>query len=941
MAATYGSFKYVPAEADGDRRTYWAIAAQPHVMTRLKRVFPQLRQDRTRVAMLADTPQSSRDLQWFMDRWPLAPADAVSLARLEARATGHRNTEDTVLRILEGHQPQYGWREPARPARAYQQQAADLVHATGRLLLVDDLGLGKTFTSLLVLRNPAALPALVVTLTALPAQWLGELEKSLPWLRGHIVTGRTPYDLAARMPDNRDPDVLIMSYSKLAGWGDHLAGRVRCVIFDEMQELRRGDRAQKGIAGAAIADEATFRVGLTATPVYNWGDEIHTIVSILDRDALGTREEFSREWCRGLDPSNGKVKVADPAALGTYLRDTGVMLRRTRADVGRELPEVIRIEQPVDTDHERLRQLSGDAAEMARLVLTAADRQVRFQAAGKLDMRIRHATGVAKAPFVAGFVRLLLESEQRVLLLGWHRECFAPGTEVLMYDGSVKNVEDVREGEQVMGPNSTPRTVLSLTKGAGKLYRIVPNKGQPWVCSENHILTVWNGRRYEKVTAREYAEAPARWQRARTLYRAETVTFDGELPALEPWLMGYWLGDGAASLKDFRVASADAEVEAELRGVAARHGLSLSVWAAPGASGASAAKQLALSSGLQGPKNRHVLLRHYRALGLGSAKRIPPSYLTAPVEDRRQLLAGLIDSDGHVYRGNGVGSASYTTKSAALAADVAFLARSLGIAAYIAEKQVTTGYATGTYYSVSISGDLTALPMRVRRKRAAARAGQKNVLRTGFRIEPAGEGEYHGFEVDGDNLFLLGDFTVVHNCYDIWINELRDFYPTLYTGTESPAEKQRSVELFKAGTSRVLMMSLRSGAGLDGLQDYCNVVVFGELDWSPGVHAQAIGRLNRDGQTEPVLAYFMVSDDGSDPPMAEVLDLKRQQADPLVDPDADLATPVNTAGVDRIKALATDVLRRHSQPVAASPGPPPTNGWSQLELVATAADPSI
>lgn len=595
MAATYGTFKYVPPTPDGDRRSYWAIAAQPHVMTRIKRVFPQLRQDRTRVALLADTPQSSRDLQWFMDRWPLSPADTASLTRLEARATGHRNTEDTVLRILEGQQPQYGWREPARPARAYQQQAADLVHATGRLLLADDLGLGKTFTSLLVLRNPAALPALVVTLTALPAQWFGELEKSLPWLRGHIVTSRTPYDPAARMPDNRDPDVLLMSYSKLAGWGDHLAGRIRCVIFDEMQELRRGDRAQKGIAGAAIADEATFRMGLTATPVYNYGDEIHTIVSILDRDALGTREEFTREWCRGADNSNGKIKVANPAALGAYLRDAGVMLRRTRTDVGRELPDVIRIEQAVDTDHERLRQLSGDAAEMARLVLTAADRQVRFQAAGKLDMRIRHATGVAKAPFVAGFVRLLLESEERVLLLGWHREV-----------------------------------------------------------------------------------------------------------------------------------------------------------------------------------------------------------------------------------------------------------------------------------------------------------------------------------------------------YDIWIDELREFYPTLYTGTESPAEKHRSVELFKAGTSRVLMMSLRSGAGLDGLQDYCNVLVFGELDWSPGVHGQAIGRLHRDGQSQPVLAYFMVSDDGSDPPMAEVLDLKRQQADPLVDPEADLFTPANTDGVDRIRALATDVLRRHGQAVAASPATPSTNGWSRPALVATA-----
>ena len=51
------SSSYAPPAPDGDRRTYWAIAAQPLVMTWLKRVFPQLRQDRTRVALLADTPR--------------------------------------------------------------------------------------------------------------------------------------------------------------------------------------------------------------------------------------------------------------------------------------------------------------------------------------------------------------------------------------------------------------------------------------------------------------------------------------------------------------------------------------------------------------------------------------------------------------------------------------------------------------------------------------------------------------------------------------------------------------------------------------------------------------------------------------------------------------------------------------------------------------------
>ncbi len=76
------------------------------------------------------------------------------------------------------------------------------------------------------------------------------------------------------------------------------------------------------------------------------------------------------------------------------------------------------------------------------------------------------------------------------------------------------------------------------------------------------------------------------------------------------------------------------------------------------------------------------------------------------------------------------------------------------------------------------------------------------------------------------------------------------------------------------------MMSLRSGAGVDGLQEVCRVGVFGELDWSPMTHKQCLGRLFRDGQTQEVIGYFLHCEDGSDPTVMEVLGIKRGQADP-------------------------------------------------------------
>ena len=95
---------------------------------------------------------------------------------------------------------------------------------------------------------------------------------------------------------------------------------------------------------------------------------------------------------------------------------------------------------------------------------------------------------------------------------------------------------------------------------------------------------------------------------------------------------------------------------------------------------------------------------------------------------------------------------------------MAFLCRSAGLRASV--KPCIKGYrdVKGVYYRVSISGDCSIIPCRVKRKIADKRQQKKSVLRTGFHVEPAGCGEYFGFTVDGDNRYLLSDFTITHNC---------------------------------------------------------------------------------------------------------------------------------------------------------------------------------
>ena len=142
------------------------------------------------------------------------------------------------------------------------------------------------------------------------------------------------------------------------------------------------------------------------------------------------------------------------------------------------------------------------------------------------------------------------------------------------------------------------------------------------------------------------------------------------------------------------------------------------------------------------------------------------------------------------------------------------------------------------------------------------------------------------------------------------MERLKDLEPVLYTGSESATQKEESRRSFVEGKAKILIMSLRSGAGLDGLQDHAHIVVFGELDWSPGVHVQCVGRIARDGQDEPTLVYYLLAREGCDHFMADVLGIKKQQLEQVNDPDAALVEGLQI-DEQHIKRLAQAYLERH------------------------------
>ncbi len=127
--------------------------------------------------------------------------------------------------------------------------------------------------------------------------------------------------------------------------------------------------------------------------------------------------------------------------------------------------------------------------------------------------------------------------------------------------------------------------------------------------------------------------------------------------------------------------------------------------------------------------------------------------------------------------------------------------------------------------------------------------------------------------LENDEKVLL--FAHHHEVMDFYRKELKTFSPVFITGRETPAMKERAVERFMAGKTNLCCISLRAASGLNLQRATC--IVFGELDWSPAVHSQAEDRAHRMGQTDSILCYYLVSENGSDQEMQDALGLKVSQ----------------------------------------------------------------
>ena len=354
-------------------------------------------------------------------------------------------------------------------------------------------------------------------------------------------------------------------------------------------------------------------------------------------------------------------------------------------------------------------------------------------------------------------------------------KCWCAGTCVIMCDGTLKKVEDIAVGDLLLGDDSTPRRVLSTTRGGGPMYEIYPAHGEPFTVNGEHILVLKSTMSDEitEVSVNDFLRWPRAKKHAACLYRT-AVEWPAQPTLIDPYIMGLWLGDGHTT--QTVLTTADLEIREAWINYGRSLGLTENICAA-GEGSRAVSIQLSyrdengvVRKGKNELRNRLIQYGLFQSTPVpGTEKFIPQAYITNSRNHRLQLLAGLIDTDGSKCATAGEGVYEITLKIKRLSDQVRFLAQSLG---YRARTKIKIVNSTA-YYRTIISGAYD-IPARLPRKKSNPPPAHRlsnltgtevcfDHTKTRFAVTPVGMDNYYGFTLTGDGRCLLKDFTVTHN----------------------------------------------------------------------------------------------------------------------------------------------------------------------------------
>jgi predicted phage terminase large subunit-like protein len=324
-------------------------------------------------------------------------------------------------------------------------------------------------------------------------------------------------------------------------------------------------------------------------------------------------------------------------------------------------------------------------------------------------------------------------------------KALAVGTPVLTPSRGFVPVESLRPGDKVLSASGKPCNVVARSPiwKDRRVFEVTTNDGEQLVVDENHDWLVQTGRKADRWKVRETKTLV---RKGKDSNRAWPVPMQGSAVLrrrrlqIDPWALGFWLGDGSSYHATIHVGEQDFSF---VRRRFEDAGYPTSNRSTP--------ETFGVLGGF------HAKLK---TQGLYQNKHIPDAYLYAHESARRELLRGLIDSDGYV---SPEGQVEFCSTTLALAEGVQFLVRSLGARASLNVGRATLyGKDCGPKYRVMFYLDGAAsLPRKAQNTRNQTKRPHRYI-----RVQELPERrDTVCIEVDSDDhLFLAGHGLVpTHN----------------------------------------------------------------------------------------------------------------------------------------------------------------------------------
>jgi len=391
--------------------------------------------------------------------------------------------------------------------------------------------------------------------------------------------------------------------------------------------------------------------------------------------------------------------------------------------------------------------------------------------------------------------------------------CFSKNTPILMWNGTIKMSQDIEKGDILIGDDGEKRIVKNLVNGIDNMYEIKQNDGDNYIVNSKHKLTLYyssNGEvRYSKSINRfivfwfDYNKNDI--SRKKFLTKEEAFKFKNQLNIneklidisidsylklnessknilkgikldksinwnekyvqLDPYILGLWLGDGYSNGKEFYTN--DNEIleywnnwcinnEAVIIKINDKFRYYI--------------KNINNCDDSKGNKFKNPLKEKLINYGLIENKHIPQDYLINSKEIRLKVLAGIIDTNGCVQ--NEGKRITVITIYETLSKNIEFLAKSLGYSVHINIRKRQNVKCPNVeqkdykdQYNINISGyNIDEIPTILKRKQCKKQVGGVNLNTTSIQIIKLDNQEYYGWEVTNNNRFVLKDFTITHNC---------------------------------------------------------------------------------------------------------------------------------------------------------------------------------